>query len=199
MTVKVGTICVTLLKEKNFLNKTSNNFVYTETLGEIVINQCMTHVEDFLKSHNIQYALHEHPAVSTCEEAEKYCGNIPGLACKNLLLRDKKGKRYFLVVLPAKKRSDLKEFAEIVGEGKVSFASPEALLEKLGIEKGAVSPFGLLNDTKHEVEVYVDREVYNADVVSFHPNRNTASLELSGEMFHKFLRAIENKIKIIDL
>src|SRR3990167_8246235 len=108
----------------------------------------MTHVEDFLKSHNIQYALHEHPAVSTCEEAEKYCGDIPGLACKNLLLRDKKGRRYFLFVLPAEKRADLKQIGEIVGEKRVSFANAEALKEKLGLEPGAVSPFGLLNDKK---------------------------------------------------
>jgi len=159
----------------------------------------MTIVEDFLKSKNIKYVLHEHPAVYTCEEAEKSCSNIPGLACKNLLLRDKKGRRYFLVVLPATKRSDLKKFAEIVGENKVTFASPEDLMEKLRLEPGAVSPFGLLNDKKNEVEVYIDGEVYNADIVSFHPNRNTASLELSGEMFHKFLQSIENLNKVIDL
>ncbi len=157
----------------------------------------MLNVEDFLKSHDIKYVLHEHPAVYTCEEAEKYCKNVPGLACKNLLLTDKKGRRYFLVVLPAAKRTDLKKFSEIVGESKVTFASPEALQEKLGLEAGAVSPFGLLNDKNKEVEVYVDKDVYDANVVSFHPNRNTASLELSGEMFHKFLETIENKTKIL--
>lgn len=159
----------------------------------------MTIVEDFLKSKDIKYVLHEHPAVYTCEEAEKYCGNVPGIACKNLLLRDKKGRRYFLVVLTADKRTDLKKFGGTVGESKITFASAEALLEKLGLEAGAVSPFGLLNDKKTEVEVYIDKDVYNADIVSFHPNRNTASLELSGEMFRKFLQAIENPIKVIDL
>lgn len=159
----------------------------------------MTIVEDFLKSKKIEYVLHEHPAVYTCEDVEKRCGNVPGLACKNLLLRDKKGRRYFLVILPATKRTDLKKFAGIVGEDKMSFASPEALMDKLGLEPGAVSPFGLLNDKKNEVEVYVDSEVYNADVVSFLPNRNTASLELSGEMFRKFLQSIENFNKVIDL
>ena len=159
----------------------------------------MLNVEDFLKSKDIKYVLHEHQAVYTCEEAEKYCGNVPGLACKNLLLQDKKGRRYFLVVLPAEKRTDLKKFAGIVGEVKVSFASPEILMEKLGLNPGAVSPFGLLNDNKKEVEVYIDSDVYNADIVSFHPNRNTASVELSGEMFRKFLKSIKNINKVIDL
>ena len=157
----------------------------------------MTNVEQYLRTNQIEYVLHEHPAVYTCEEAEKYCGDIPGLACKNLLLKDKKGRRYFLIVLPAEKRADLKKIGKTVNEKKVSFASPEALKEKLGLEPGAVSPFGLLNDTSHEVEVYVDKKVYNADIVSFHPNRNTASLELTGDMFRKFLQALENKVHVI--
>lgn len=159
----------------------------------------MINIESFLKTNDIEFILHEHPAVFTCEEAEKYCGNVPGLACKNLLLQDKKGKRYFLVILPAAKRTDLKKFSEIAGEGKVTFASPKALMEKLGLESGAVSPFGLLNDKKNEVEVYIDKEIYDADVVSFHPNRNTASLELSRGMLHKFLQVIEHKIELINL
>lgn len=159
----------------------------------------MINVEDFLKSNDITYILHEHPAVYTCEEAEKYCGDIPGLACKNLLLGGKKSGRYFLVILPAEKRADLKKIGEIVGDKQITFAGPEILLEKLGLEPGAVSPFGLLNDKNHEVEVYIDKKVYYADIVSFHPNRNTASLELTGNMFRKFLKAIENRTKMIDL
>lgn len=46
----------------------------------------MTNVEDFLKSKGIEYILHEHSAVYTCEEAEKYCGDIPGLACKTKVI-----------------------------------------------------------------------------------------------------------------
>src|SRR3989338_807524 len=137
----------------------------------------MTNVEKYLQDNQIKYVLHEHPAVYTCEEAEKFCGDIPGLACKNLLLKDKKGRRYFLIVLPAEKRADLKQIGKTVGEKRVCFAHAEALEEKLGLEPGAVSPFGLLNDKNLDVEVFIDEEVYNADIVSFHPNRNTASLE----------------------
>ncbi len=104
-----------------------------------------------------------------------------------------------MVVLPAEKRADLKKIGETVGDKQITFASPEALLEKLGLTPGTVSPFGLLNDKNHEVEVYIDQKVYYAKIVSFHPNRNTASLELSGNMFRKFLQAIENKTKVIDL
>ncbi|MFH1781647.1 MAG: prolyl-tRNA synthetase associated domain-containing protein [Patescibacteria group bacterium] len=157
----------------------------------------MVDVEKYLQSHDIKYAPHKHPAVFTCDEAEKHCADVPGIPGKNLFLKNKGGKRYFLVVLPASKRADLKKIAKIVGESKVSFANSEALKEKLDLEPGSVSPFGLLNDVQHEVEVYIDKDIYDANIVNFHPKRNTASLELTGEMFRKYLKTIENKVQII--
>lgn len=159
----------------------------------------MNDINKFLSANNIEFILHEHPAVYTCEEAEEHCGDIPGISCKNLLLRNKKGKCYFLVVLPAKKQTDLKKFAKLVDEKKISFASRESLKEKLGLEPGSVSPFGLINDTNGLVEVYIDREIHNAKIVSFHPNINTATLELTKDMFSKFLQAIDHKITVVDL
>jgi Ala-tRNA(Pro) deacylase len=55
----------------------------------------MEKVLEYLDSKKIMYTIHNHPAVFTCEEAEKYCGNIPGLSCKNLFLRAKKTGNYF--------------------------------------------------------------------------------------------------------
>ncbi|NCS71885.1 MAG: prolyl-tRNA synthetase associated domain-containing protein [Candidatus Magasanikbacteria bacterium] len=154
----------------------------------------MNSVEQYLEDNHISYIMHEHPAVYTCEEAETHCGNIPGLACKNLLLKDQKGKRYVLVVLPATKRADIKKISETIGEKKMSFASAEAVKEKLGLEPGSVSPFGLLNDPHHEIELCIDQDVSNAEIVSFHPNRNTASIELTGDMFKKFLQTLPHNI-----
>ena len=159
----------------------------------------MDNVKKVCLENNIEYILHEHHAVYTCKEAEKYCRDIPGIACKNLLLRNKKGTRHFLVILPAEKQTDLKKFAEIVGESRISFAGTEVLKEKLGVVSGAVSPFGLINNVDNTIELYIDRDVYDADIVGFHPNINTATLELSKEMLYKFLQAIGHKINIIDL
>lgn len=159
----------------------------------------MTKVKEFLESHQIEYVLHEHPAVYTCEEAERYCGDIPGLACKNLFLRDSKHKRFFLAVLPAQKKTDLKKLGKIVGVNKITFADTESLRDKLGLEAGSVSPFGLINDIRGEVELYVDKDVYVAETVIFHPNVNTASLELSRHMFLKFLQTIDHEVNIVEL
>jgi len=153
--------------------------------------------EEYLKSHQISYIHHEHPAVFTCEDAERLCVDVPGLACKNLFLRNKKTDRFFLLILPAKKRTDLKQFSKIVNESKITFANAEQLKNILQLEPGSVSPLGLINDTNHEVEVYIDQELHKAEIVNFHPNRNTASLEFSREMFQKFLETLSNKITIV--
>lgn len=156
-------------------------------------------VENFLDDNGISYLSHLHPAVFTCEEAEIHCDKVPGIAGKNLFLRGKKSKKFYLVVLPAEKRANIKQIAEIVGDKHLSFGSATDLEAKLGLLPGSVSPFGLLNDKECEVGVYVDREIYNSEVVNFHPNDNRASLEIRKEMFHKYLNIIPHEVKIIDL
>lgn len=156
----------------------------------------MTEVEQYLKLHQINFVLHEHPAVFTCEDIDKYCDDLTGLDCKNLFLRDQKGKRHFLFVFPSSKRVELDKICEIVDEKKLSFASAERLKEKLGLVPGAVSPFGLINDKNAEVEAYIDEEVYQSDLVNFHPNRNTATLELTGVMFRNYLQGLNRKINV---
>lgn len=159
----------------------------------------MNSVEEYFNKHNIEYKKHEHPPVYTCEEAEKHCGNIPGVASKNLLLRDEKKKRYFLVILPDYKQADLKQLTKTFGISKIMFAKPENVKEKLGVKPGAVSPFGLINDTEAGIEVYVDKDINDSDIVSFHPNTNTATLELTQEMFQKYLDSLDHKIEVIEL
>lgn len=157
----------------------------------------MPDLEQYLQSKQIEYVLHEHPPVYTCDEVEEHLGELPSLACKNLFLRDQKKKRFILLILPSTKSVDLKEFGKSVGD-KLSFGNAELLKEKLNLEGGAVSPFGLINDTANEVEVFIDKEVYEADLVRFHPNRNTASIEITREMFHRYLSTLYNEIKTID-
>lgn len=155
----------------------------------------MNKVEEYLTSYGIDFKLHEHPPVQTCEELAQY--HVPGLACKNLFLRDQKKTRYLLVVLPADQQTDLKKLAGQVGDKKLSFVNPETLKEKLGVAPGAVSPFGLLNNVQGDVELWIAREVMEAPVVHFHPNRNTASVELTAEMFRKSMDLMGRRFNLL--
>ena len=159
----------------------------------------MTPVEQFLTSHNITYTYHAHPAVFTCEQAAIFHELVPGMPGKNLFLVDKKSGRIFLVILPVMKKADLKFLANYFGVSKLSFGSPDLLMEKMGLTPWSVSPFGLINNTKKDIEVYIDTEIYTAQLVNFHPNINTASLSLTHEMFQKYLENIPHDIHTIDL
>ncbi len=129
---------------------------------------------------------------------EKHYQDIPGPVFKSLFLKSKEDNQYFLAILPADKRVDFNKFAEVVGVKKVSLASKEKLDEKLGVEPGSVSPFSLINDVDGEVLVYMDKSVYEADVVSFHPNINTETLALSSDDFKRFLNLVGNDFRIIE-
>ena len=82
-----------------------------------------------------------------------------GTLCKNLFLRDAKGKRHFLVTCDEKKTVDLKALGRTLGAGNLSFASEERLEKYLGLKQGSVSPFGLMNDTDHAVEFFIDKDL----------------------------------------
>jgi len=145
----------------------------------------------------IAYTRHEHPPVPTVEEAEKHWAGIDATHCKNLFLRNQKGTRHYLVVVKHTKKADLRAVADQIGDGKLSFASPERLMTHLGLTPGSVSPFGLIHDRRHEVRVVLDRDLTSAPRVSFHPNINTATLTLTFADFQRFLEACGNTVQYV--
>ena len=157
------------------------------------------HVYAALESLGIAFTRHEHPPVATVEEAEEHWAGIAATHCKNLFLRNQKGTRHYLVIVVHSKRADLRALAEQIGDGKLSFASPERLLTHLGLTPGSVSPFGLINDVRHEVRVFLDRDLKRADRVSFHPNINTVTLTITYEDFQRFLAACGNTVQFVTL
>lgn len=159
----------------------------------------MKDIYGILRDLRIEYERYEHKAVFTVEEAEKETGHIPSARTKNLFLRNEKGNKHYLMVVPAGKRADLKRIAEMVGEKKLSFASPERLQEYLDLAPGAVSPFGLINDTNKELSVLVDNDLLQEEKLGFHPNLNTETLIISGEDFKKFLSWSSNNVQFVGL
>jgi Ala-tRNA(Pro) deacylase len=147
----------------------------------------------------IAYTRHEHPPVPTVEEAEKYWSAIDATHCKNLFLRNQKGNRHYLVIVEHAKKVDLRKAAEQIGDGKLSFGSPERLMKSLGLLPGSVSPFGLINDHDHSVRVVLDRDLKSAGRLSFHPNINTVTLTVSAADFSRFLEACGNPVQYVTI
>lgn len=158
----------------------------------------MTNIYDYLKEHKIEYEKYEHPAVFTCEEAEKLCPEMPGESIKNLFLRDDKGKRHFLVVVGKDKSVDLKKLQAILGVSRLSFGSPERLEKYLGVTPGSVTLLALINDPDHSVELIIDAEL-DGKALQCHPLINTATLVIEPTDLRKFLASTGHEPRIIDL
>ncbi|HEV3141844.1 MAG TPA: prolyl-tRNA synthetase associated domain-containing protein [Vicinamibacterales bacterium] len=145
----------------------------------------------------IAFERKEHPSVATVEEAILHWADIDATHCKNLFLRNQKGSRHYLVVIEHSKKADLRRVADQIGDGKLSFGSPERLMMHLGLKPGSVSPFGLINDRAHAVRVVLDRDLKSATRLSFHPNINTATLTIAAADFQRFLDACGNTVQYV--
>jgi Ala-tRNA(Pro) deacylase len=156
-------------------------------------------VEQRLQALGIAYECYEHPPVATADAAAEHWGGIDATHFKNLFLRNQKGSRHYLVIVEYTKRADLRRVAEQIGDGKLSFASPERLMTHLGLTPGSVSPFGLINDAAHSVRVALDQDLRSADRVSFHPNINTATLVISRADFMRFLEVCGNPVQFVSV
>jgi Ala-tRNA(Pro) deacylase len=126
----------------------------------------------------IKAATHRHAPAFTVEEGNRVWGSIPGVHCKNLFLKDGKG-RLWLVVAPAERRVDLKALPARIGAARLSFGSAALLTEVLGIEPGSVTPFAVINDAGRRVSVVLDSWMMAQPLVNYHPLRNDMTTGLS--------------------
>jgi Ala-tRNA(Pro) deacylase len=154
-------------------------------------------VYERLHSLGIAFTRHQHPQVATSDEAQRYWADIDATHCKNLFLRNQKGTRYYLVILKHLTRANLRGIADQIGDGKLSFASPERLMSHLGVTPGSVSPFGLIHDADHCVRVVLDKDLKTTDRISFHPNINTLTITLAFADFLRFLDICGNPVQYV--
>lgn len=153
-----------------------------------------------LKELNIEFKEITHAPVYTIEEMNAL-GNIfeGAKICKNLFVRDQKGKRHFLIIVPEEKRVPLSEISAKIGSTKLSFASEERLMKYLKLTPGAVTPLAVINDEKAEVEVILDEELKSKEFLGVHPCVNTATILIKPEGLEKFIRKNNNKFKYIEI
>ena len=156
-------------------------------------------VIDRLKSLDIPFEFVRHVAVFTIDEMVATGIEDVGEVCKNLFLRDAKGKKHFLVLIPGHKQANLALIAKKLQSGNLSFASEERLMRYLGLTKGAVTPFGVINDSDRAVTLVIDAEIEGRERLGFHPNVNTATVFLSFADLMKFINSCGNSAVTLSL
>ena len=144
----------------------------------------------------IEHSTIKHPPLFTVEQSRALRGQIPGGHTKNLFLRDKKYALY-LVVAEEDAEIDLKGLHRLLGaSGRFSFGSADLLREVWGVEPGAVTPFGAINDTHARVTVVLDAAMMAHDILNFHPLINVMTTAIRRDDLLKFLRSTGHEPRI---
>lgn len=152
---------------------------------------------NLLEKLDIKYTLYEHEPLFTVEQAKSIAEIVPGGQCKNLFLKDSK-KNLYLIVACAETKIELKKVSKALNAPELRFADAELLLNNLGVIPGSVTPFGLINNTNHDVKVLLDKSLFNHDILGFHPLRNSATITVASNDREKFVRDCGNSFDIIN-
>ncbi len=142
----------------------------------------------------IPYREYKHPAVFTVAESDKVTKYIPGIRTKNLFLRNNMG-GFYLICMPSVKRLNIKHLKKYLQVKEIEFATPEELAAELQLKPGSVSPLAMIH-AKHTI-LLIDEEVWNAEEIGVHPNKNTSTLVLKHDEFERFCATLAAPYKVI--
>jgi Cys-tRNA(Pro) deacylase len=144
-----------------------------------------------LEAHGVKFDIVEHKKVFTAYDLAQTLGHKLEKIGKTLLIKadipeiKKKGKNYFVVVLPASYRVDLKKIEKFLKAKKAEIV-PEKMFKQLGIKPGALVPFGRL----HKFEVLLDKSLLKAKEVLLNAGSYTESLRMKVKDLHKLENAV---------
>ena len=151
----------------------------------------------WMAGNGITQTTHDHPAVFRVEEGLDLKADLPGAHTKTLFLKDHRG-QLWLISARQDTIIDLKRAAGAMGSGRLSFGNEALMLETLGVRPGSVTALGLINDIDRRVTFVLDRRLWDAAVVNFHPLTNTATTALDQAAFRRVLALLEREPIVVD-
>ena len=159
-------------------------------------NEILRHLEEA----GISYTLYHHEPKWTIQD----CLTTPGLdpekavMPKNVFLCNRQQTAFYLLLLAPLRPFRTAVVSKLLGVSRLSFAPEERLPALLGLDRGAVSPLGLLFDRDKQVRLVVDEALLSYEQLWFHPGLNTQSLEMGTRDFmERFLPSIGREASCI--
>ncbi|MES1907650.1 MAG: hypothetical protein MHM6MM_000728 [Cercozoa sp. M6MM] len=183
-----------------------------QTQSATEVYQCPRATPDelfaFLQQHGIELLRTEwHEAVFTCAAADALDLRLEGAHCKNLFLKERKGNKYFLLSAVDDSVVRIGDLHKVLGaidyQGPCTrpttlctgckalrFANEDDLVNLLGVTRGAVTPFAVLNDAAAgRVTLLLDERFRTLEKLNFHPLVNTGTCTIARDSFLRFCTA----------
>lgn len=151
----------------------------------------------WMAAEGVAQTTRDHPAVFRVEEGLELKAAMPGAHTKNLFLKDKKG-RLWLISAHQDTVIDLKRAPSLIGSDRLSFGNEVLMWETLGVRPGSVTALGLINDLDRRVGFVLDRRLWEADIINFHPLTNTATTALDQTAFRRVLVLLGRDPLVVD-
>ena len=135
--------------------------------------------------------------IEACHAVEQVLGCE---ICKNLLLTNRQMTELYLLLMPGEKPFKTRILSKQIGTARLSFATPEQMLEHLGVTPGSVSVLGLLNDKERKVHLLIDRDLLAQPYIGMHPCRNSSTMKIAcGDLVDRILPALGAEPRIVEL
>jgi Ala-tRNA(Pro) deacylase len=138
-----------------------------------------------------------HAPVFTVEDARSLRGDLAGLHVRNLFLSPIKGDGPDLLVTVEETRPvRINPLLRAIGAPRMTMATPDRLMQRLGVRPGSVTPLGLIHAPPGSVRVLFDRTILDAEgPVWMHPLDNSASTALSAAGLRHFLAGLGHEVE----
>lgn len=119
---------------------------------------------------------------------------------KTILLNNQQKTVFYLFVTPGDKRFDCKAFSRALNISRTSFANEENFHKYLHADIGGASILSLLYDKDLEVNVVLDREVFESEFIGLNDCTTVSYLKLfTSDLLQKFLPYTNHKYSVIDM
>ncbi len=143
----------------------------------------LTKLKEFLDKNGVPYKVTTHREAFTAQEVAA-AQHVPGMELAKVVILNS-GKDFFMFVLPAPYRVDLKRAGALVGKGDISLASETQFTGLFPqCEPGAMPPFGNLYD----IPVWVDEALGEDEEIVFNAGTHTQTVRMNYADFERLVK-----------
>jgi Ala-tRNA(Pro) deacylase len=147
-----------------------------------------------LETFNIFTETVKYNAKNECNHSDK------AVYCKNLFLKDRKGKFYYIICHEDNNVSLRQLKHKLHAHRNFSFASAEEAYQQLHVEPGCITPFVFLSEAvSKDIVVAISRELMFEKHLNFHPLHAEFTTRISFGLLLKLFGHLKRKLCILDI